>query len=212
MNPYEVLGVSPSASNEEIREAYLKLVKKYHPDRYQDSDLKEQAEEKMKKINAAYDMLTKQKKDPGASYSQGSYGGQSYGGYGQSYGGQSYGGAQYRGDHAQEFQAVRRMINGGDVAGAMRLLNSIPVRNAEWNFLYGMCFYRAGQYTRAYEYVSRACSMDPNNAEYAQALNNMRGGSETRTSWTANGRTAAGCMGLAAASLLISCMSRCCCY
>ena len=59
MNPYQVLGVSPSASQEEIREAYMKLVKKYHPDRYQDSNLKKQAEDKMKQINAAYDMLTK---------------------------------------------------------------------------------------------------------------------------------------------------------
>ena len=72
MNPYEVLGVSPSASAEEIREAYMKLVKKYHPDRYQDSDLKKQAEDKMKQINAAYDQLTK-KQNTGGPGSSGAY-------------------------------------------------------------------------------------------------------------------------------------------
>ncbi|MBO4384191.1 MAG: J domain-containing protein [Clostridia bacterium] len=209
MNPYEVLGVSPSASNEEIREAYLKLVKKYHPDRYQDSDLKEQAEEKMKKINAAYDMLTKKKDQGQASYGQNSYGP----GYGPGYGGsyQARSESQYRGAYEMEFKAVRRMINGGDIAGAMHLLSTIPVKNAEWVFLYGMCCYRNGQYSRAYEYVSRACGMDPGNAEYAETLNNMRGGTDTRTTWTADGRSAAGCVSIAAVSLLIGCFSRCCC-
>ena len=45
-NPYKVLGVNEGASQEEIRSAYLKLVKKYHPDKYTDSDLKELANEK----------------------------------------------------------------------------------------------------------------------------------------------------------------------
>ena len=50
-NPYKVLGVSESASQEEIRAAYLKLVKKYHPDKYTDTDLKELANEKLVEIN-----------------------------------------------------------------------------------------------------------------------------------------------------------------
>ena len=47
INPYKVLGVNEGASQEEIRAAYLKLVKKYHPDKYIDSDLKELANEKL---------------------------------------------------------------------------------------------------------------------------------------------------------------------
>lgn len=70
-NPYKVLGVSDDATNEEIRAAYLSLVKKYHPDKYTDPDLKALANEKLKEINEAYDQLTK---NPGRTASSaGSY-------------------------------------------------------------------------------------------------------------------------------------------
>ena len=77
MNPYEVLGVREGASEAEIKAAYKKLVKKYHPDRYANNPLADLAEEKMQEINQAYDMLMNN-----------SGGGQSYssqsGGYGSS--------------------------------------------------------------------------------------------------------------------------------
>ena len=59
MNPYEVLGVPENASQEEIKKAYRELVRKYHPDQYQNNPLSELAQEKLKQINEAYDMLTK---------------------------------------------------------------------------------------------------------------------------------------------------------
>lgn len=58
-NPYKVLGVNENATQEEIRAAYLQLVKKYHPDRYTDPDLKAVANEKLVEINEAYEFLTK---------------------------------------------------------------------------------------------------------------------------------------------------------
>ena len=84
MNPYEVLGVSESATDKEIRAAYLELVKKYHPDRYTDSPLHDLADEKMKEINEAYDTITKMRKE--GSYSSGSSGSYS-GGSSRSYSG-----------------------------------------------------------------------------------------------------------------------------
>ena len=56
-NPYKVLGVDPSATDEEIKTAYRNLARKYHPDKYRDSDLAEMAEEKMKEVNAAYEEI-----------------------------------------------------------------------------------------------------------------------------------------------------------
>ena len=74
-DPYKVLGVSRSATDEEIKDAYRKLAKKYHPDQYTESPLKELADEKMKEINEAYDTITAQRR------------GGSRGGYNAGYGG-----------------------------------------------------------------------------------------------------------------------------
>ncbi len=59
-NPYEVLGVREDASQDEIKQAYRVMVKKYHPDKFKDNPLSDLADEKLKEINEAYDVLTKE--------------------------------------------------------------------------------------------------------------------------------------------------------
>ena len=186
MNPYEVLGVSESSTNEEIRSAYLKLVKKYHPDRYQDNPLKNLADEKLKEINEAYDIITKQRSGGGqnasggyrntsGSYSYGSSGGSSYGASGGSYYGAS--GGAYSGPYAAEFQRVRQCLNSQSLREAAAILDGIPVQNAEWHYLYGIVYFRSGEYSFAYDHLSQATNMEPNNVEYRQAFTmlNSRG-------------------------------------
>ena len=56
-DPYSVLGVNKNATDEEIKNAYRELARKYHPDNYQDNPLSELASEKMKEINEAYDAI-----------------------------------------------------------------------------------------------------------------------------------------------------------
>ena len=47
-DPYKVLGVSPNATEAQIKEAYRELAKKYHPDKYVDNPLADLAAEKMR--------------------------------------------------------------------------------------------------------------------------------------------------------------------
>ena len=82
---YEVLGITKGASDDEIKSAYRKLVKKYHPDLNKDN-VKE-AEEKMKEVNEAYAVLSDSEKKAKydqfghAAFEQGAGGGQYYGGF-----------------------------------------------------------------------------------------------------------------------------------
>ena len=75
MTPYKVLGVSENATQDEIRKAYLALVKKYHPDRYSDGPMKDMANEKLKEINQAYELLTKKKESSGYTIGSSGLGG-----------------------------------------------------------------------------------------------------------------------------------------
>ena len=161
-NPYKVLGVNEGATSEEIRAAYLSLVKKYHPDKYTDPDMKQLANEKLKEINEACDQLTK---NPGKTASSG-YSGAAYGAGGH--------GGSYSGPEADRFIRARSLINAGNLDGAKTILDSIQTRNAEWYYLYGIIYLRQGWYDKAREFLGRAYRMEPGNAEYAQAYNTLR--------------------------------------
>lgn len=177
-DPYSVLGVSPTASDEEIKKAYRDLARKYHPDNYHDNPLADLAQEKMKEINEAYDTITKGRQN-GSARSGGSYGGASSG-YSGSYSSQSYGSSQsYSG--SPEFAQIRQALNANNLDLAERLLNQCQNRNAEWNFLMGSLYYRKGWHDEARKYYGTACSMDPTNGEYRQAMSFMNmGGSPYR--------------------------------
>ena len=59
-NPYDVLGVPRTATNDEIKKAYRQLCKKYHPDSYVNNPLADLAEEKFKEVQTAYDQIMKE--------------------------------------------------------------------------------------------------------------------------------------------------------
>ena len=178
-DPYQVLGVSESATDAEVKKAYLALARKYHPDNYHDNPLADLAQEKMKEINAAYEQINKMRgssRGGGQSSSSASYGGYS-GGYSGNYSG-SYGYGYGGGGSAQQsgssvLQQVRIAINSGDLSRAEALLANYADHNAEWNFLRGAVCYRRGWLDEARRYYETAVQMDPGNREYRQALEFM---------------------------------------
>ncbi len=169
-DPYKILGVSPSATDEEIKTAYRELAKKYHPDNYSGSPIADLAGEKMKEINEAYDVVVAERKRQKNGGGAGPYAGA---GYGNSYGDPNYS-SGYSGA-GSSFSDVRNLIVGGRIADAEQILNGVPAegRNAEWYFLKGTVLYKRGWLEEAYNDFSRACQMDPNNAEYRAAINQV---------------------------------------
>ena len=170
-DPYKVLGVSPSASDEEIQKAYRKLVKKYHPD-VNPGD--ENAERKMREINAAYDQI-KNIREGKASGSYGNTGSsQTSGGYYGNYGGfswedifgQAYGGfSQQQNEATNELTAARNYINSGHYREALNVLNSVnpAERNARWYYFHALANYGLGNKIEAMNSAQQAVRMEPNN-------------------------------------------------
>lgn len=161
-DPYSVLGVSQTASDEEVKKAYRELARKYHPDNYQNNPLADLAEEKMKEINEAYDSITKQRAG-GYQNTSGSYTSPGYHTQNRSYGSQD-----------PTFSRIRSLINAGNLSAAEQLLYQIPTKNGEWYFLAGSIAYRKGWLDEAKQNFTLAVQMEPNNMEYRQAFNMMQ--------------------------------------
>ena len=166
-DPYRVLGVEPTASDDEIKHAYRELARKYHPDNYQNNPLADLAEEKMKEINEAYDQITKQRAGGGGHTASNS----GYKSQQSSYQQQSYSGGSV-------YQQARQAINLGDLGRAEQLLRTAPAQNGEWLFLMGSIAYRKGWLDEAMQHYQMACRMDPTNGEYRQALAMMQNGGQ----------------------------------
>ena len=180
-DPYKVLGVSPNATDAQIKEAYRELAKKYHPDKYAGNPLADLAAEKMQEINEAYNALTKGKNQSG-SYTGGGY---SQSGYGNATGGYSSSSYNTGGANNAEFNNVRRLINENRLDEAERIRGTLTVRNAQWHFLMGVICKQRGWYDKAYQQFARATSLDPYNAEYRTAFNSIK---NSQTAYTQTGQ------------------------
>jgi len=165
-DPYKVLGVSPNASDDEVKAAYRKLAKKYHPD-LNPGD--EYAARKMNEINAAYEQI----KNPQPQNDPFGYGG----GYGYGYG---YGGAygSQNDNERSEIKAARNYIRARHFQEAVTALSGVPMsqRDGEWYYLHAIASYNMGNRVAALESARTACNMSPGNMQYRQLLEQIESG------------------------------------
>ncbi len=193
-DPYEVLGVSRNASAEQIKKAYRELARKYHPDNYINSPLRDSAEKKMQEINEAYDAIV-----------SGSAGGNGYSRTGYTSG--------------ANYSEVESLLRQNRLEEAESLLENMPegIRTARWYFLKGEVNYKRGWTQQAYSYYSMAHNMEPGNMEYKGAfdrMNNQRSGGFRTDNRRAGGGSAYGgscdgcniCTGLLCADCCCDCM------
>lgn len=193
-DPYKILGINPTATEEEITKAYRKLAKKYHPDLNPGDKA---AEQKMSQINAAYEQI-KTQKTGGASYERpdGSYGQQQYDQAGRGRGYDPYGGFDFEDIFSEFFgqgwgqqssgqsgaptmQQARMYVQMQQYRSALQILSRINVRSAEWFYLSAIANAGIGNRVTALNHAQTAVRMEPGNREYLQLLNQFQQGSDT---------------------------------
>lgn len=186
MNPYDVLGVRPDASEDEIKKAYKALSRKYHPDANINNPNKEQAEEKFKQVQQAYSQIMDARKHGANGYGGSSYGSGTYGGYDSGYGNSgSYGSGNSGGSGSYGSNG-----SGGYNSGGF----------GDWDFGgfdfggfgnfggFGTGYGSAGNYGNSSnmsedEMHMRAAANYINNQHYAEALNVLNTISNKNATW-----------------------------
>ena len=209
-DPYQVLGVSRDASDDEIKRAYRRLAKKYHPDVNPGDPV---AAKKMQQVNAAYEQIKNPEKAQ-SNAGQGSYNPYGsydpFGSYRQSYGGTAGGEGQYQ-------QAAYQYIRFGRYREALNVLQSDSNHNARWYYLSALANNGLGNQVTALEHIRKAVSMDPSNQEYLNALNAIEHGGTAYRQHAGNFRGFTwGGSSLASLCLcyilqFFCCRGRCCC-
>ena len=184
-NPYQVLGVSPDATDDEIKKAYRELAKKYHPDNYNNTEFADIAGEKMKSINEAYDTILKERSGAiGAGSANGSA------------------------SRDPRFSHIRSLISSGRFTEAEVLLDQDHAESAEWYYLKGVCAMYGSRYNDASSYFSKANAMDPGNPEYAAMFQRFH---KNAGAFSSDGAADGwNCCDMCSALLCADCLCECC--
>lgn len=153
MNPYEILGLDIGASKQQIRGAYLALVRTYHPDRYQDPAQRQWADEKLKQINLAYEAL-QPKHSPAPQTDRPTQPNT----------------CQY----AAQLRFAQDALQRNDLGHARQILSHLPPESARWYYLMGIVQLRSGEQDAALRTLERATKLEPDNDEYRRAYQSLR--------------------------------------
>ncbi len=165
LDPYSVLGIPSSASMDDIKKAYRKLSRTYHPDANVNNPNKEQAEEKFKQVQEAYNQILKERERGSSEYDSW---------YGRDTQRTSYGSDE----ETIKMQAAANYINSQHYNEAMNVLNGITGRSGDWFYLHAVANAGLGNNVSALEDAREALRRDPNNMKYQTLVNQLQSGSQ----------------------------------
>lgn len=189
-DPYSVLEVSRDASDDEIKKAYRRLSRKYHPDANINNPNKDEAEARFKEVQQAYQQIIKEREyGPSGQSSYGSgqgMGGDEFGGFG-GFGGYGpfrgfYGEYRQGGSSSQEseqdlhLRAAANFINSGRYQEAMNVLNGISEHTAQWYYYSAIANSGLGNNATALQHAKEALRMEPDNYQYQMLVNQFESG------------------------------------
>lgn len=200
MDPYQILGVSPSASDDEVKQAYRTLSKKYHPDANINSEHQAEYTEKFKQVQNAYKTIMDSRKK---GFTQQNFGGQ----------GQSQSTYQYNGNEQAAFNDAAAYINAGRFQDALNVLEQIRTRNSIWFYYSALAMNGIGNNVTALEYAQTAAQMEPGNIQYIFLVQQLQAESgqyrSTQQSYGSPYSAINCCYSFMMLQLFMSCCCRC---
>lgn len=186
-NPYSVLGVSPEATEEDIKKAYRRLVKQYHPDLHPGD---EAAARKMSEVNEAYELIksgnaSKYTHESGSGM-QGSYerDGETFyysymdpddileaifgslGSFARY--GHTGGGFKAAPDDYDLFELFEKYLAKGSLYGAAAVLNAISEKDGKWHYCAARLCIENGSIYEAQRHAEWAVTLEPGNSRYKE--------------------------------------------
>lgn len=205
MDPYEVLGISRNANDQEVKKAYRALSRKYHPDANVGKPDAKAYEEKFKQIQQAYQTIMDERQNSGAS--------RNYSGFQ----GRSHSAAGSGDENSIHMQAAVNFIRNGRFSEAVRVLEGMKNKNANWYYTAAVAHSGAGNNATAVQYARTAAQMEPGNYEYQRLVQQLESPGfsyqQMQQPYMNSGSwDDSGCLRCCAANLLLNMLLNCCCH